>query len=49
MTPRASNAQSIQRAQLTSAVGAGAVGAGLGVMTSQWLRPYALVILLSAL
>lgn len=45
MTPHASNAQSIQRAQLTSAVGAGVLGAGLGVMTSQWLRPYALSIL----
>jgi hypothetical protein len=43
--PHASNARSIKRAELTSSVGAGILGAGLGVLTALWVRPYALLIL----
>jgi hypothetical protein len=43
--PHASNAGSIKRAELTSSVGAGILGAGIGVLIAQWLRPYALLVL----
>ena len=44
-TPHGLNVRSIKRAELTSSVGAGILGGGLGVLTARWLQPSAIPIL----
>lgn len=39
----------VKRAETTSSVGAGVLGAGIGLLAADWLAPHAVVILLTGL